>query len=310
MRKTQRRLVMSEDVKQALHERKPVVALESTVITHGLPFPDNLETAQALEDEIRQTGAVPATIAVIDGLAHIGLTPQQLEKLAQTKDAVKISRRDLPVAFAQQASGGTTVATTMMLASEAGIRVFATGGIGGVHRGAEQTFDVSADLEELGRTSICVVSAGAKAVLDLPKTLEVMETKGVPVIGYQCDEFPAFYYRNSGLQNSARMDSPQEIASLLDHKWNLSRWPDKMTFEGRVLVANPIAKADALGRGEVEDVITQAISDMTVTGRDVTPYLLARVSELTKGNSRRSNIALLKNNARLAGHIATALLEI
>lgn len=310
MKTTQRRLIISEEVKQALHERKAVVALESTVITHGLPYPDSLETAMSLEKVVRDADCIPATIAVMDGRAHVGLTVEELEKLAQSNQIMKVSRRDLPVAFALGASGGTTVATTMMLAEEAGIRVFATGGIGGVHRGAEQTFDISADLEELGRTSICVVSAGAKAVLDLPKTLEVLETKGVPVIGYQCDEFPAFYYRNSGLANSARMDSPEDIASLLDHKWNLSRWPDRMTFEGGVLVANPIAEEDALRRSEVEDVITQAISEMTVSGRDVTPYLLARVSQLTQGQSRRSNIALLKNNARLASDIAKALLQV
>jgi pseudouridylate synthase len=309
MKRTYRRLVISEDVRLAFRERQAVVALESTVITHGMPYPDNLNTALALEECVRENGAIPATIAVIDGLVRVGLSQDELKSLSQKKNAYKLSRRDLPVALAAKKTGGTTVATTMMIAQEAGIRVFATGGIGGVHRGAESTFDVSADLEELGRTSVCVVSAGAKAVLDLPKTLEVLESKGVPVIGYGCDEFPAFYYRNSGLKTSARMDTPEEVAELLIHKWNLARWPDSMRFDGGVLVANPILQEDAMDREEIEAVITQAIGESQVSGRDVTPFLLSRIGQLTKGKSQLSNHALIQNNAVVAAQIATALVE-
>jgi pseudouridine-5'-phosphate glycosidase len=309
MKPTYRRLVLSPEVRQAFFDRKGVVALESTVITHGLPFPDNLETALALEEVVRENGAVPATIAVIEGLIHVGLDRTKLEQLATDKTAKKLSRRDLPLALSLRQTGGTTVAATMLIAEQAGIRVFATGGIGGVHRGAETSFDISADLEELGRSNVCVVSAGAKAVLDLPKTLEVLETKGVPVIGYQCDEFPAFYYRDSGLVNMARLDDVVDIANLLIHKWNLTRWPDGMRLEGGVLIANPIAKADEWARDDVEACITQALSEMTLSGKDVTPYLLKRLGELSNGQSRKSNRALIRQNAVLGAQIAAALAE-
>jgi len=300
-----RRLVISEEIREAFFENKAVVALESTVITHGLPYPDNLNTAFELEHSVRENGGVPATIAVINGIVRVGLNEAELKQLASFKGPQKISRRDLAVVMSKNQTGGTTVATTMLIAEEAGIRVFATGGIGGVHRGAELSFDVSADLVELGRTSVCVVCAGPKAVLDIPKTLEILETKGVPVISYQCDEVPAFYYRNSGCMPSARMDSTKEIANLLAHKWNLKSWPDGLCVKGGVLLVNPIAEKDELIRDVVENAISQALLEMDVTGSDVTPYLLKRVSELTNGQSRESNISLLKNNAELAAKIAS-----
>ncbi len=294
-------MIISAEVQDALKNDQGVVALESTVITHGLPFPENLDTAISLEETVRKAGCVPATIALMDGIIHVGLKSSQLEQLAKDGNAHKVSRRDLPYVLAKKRNGGTTVATTMLIAEKAGIKVFATGGIGGVHRDAENSFDISADLEELARTSVCVVCAGAKAVLDLPKTLEVLETKGVPVISYQSDEFPAFYYRDSRLRPSARLDTAEEIASLLHHKWKSG-----LGLDGGVLIANPIAKEDAMDREEIEGVIAQAIDEMTVVGRDVTPYLLARVSELSAGKSKVSNIALLKNNAGLAAEIAKA----
>ncbi|SCA56782.1 Pseudouridine-5'-phosphate glycosidase [Candidatus Terasakiella magnetica] len=306
---TSRRITISQEVRNAFSQRQGVVALESTVITHGLPYPDNLATAQALEACVRDEGAVAATIAVLEGQIHVGLSAEQLEKLAKDEQALKLSRRDLPLAMSIQKNGGTTVATTMMIAHEADIRIFATGGIGGVHRGAESTFDISADLEELANTSVCVVCAGAKAVLDIPKTLEVLETKGVPTISYGCDEFPAFYYRNSGLSPSARLDKVSDIANLLIHKWNLARWPDALHFKGGVLIANPIKLEDEFAKEEVEGLISQALSEMSVTGRDVTPYLLAKLGELSEGQSKASNIALLKNNATLAAQIANELVK-
>lgn len=299
-----RRLVISEEIREAFFEKKGVVALESTVITHGLPYPDNLNTALELEHTVRESGAIPATIAVIEGVVRVGLSKVELKQLASCKAPQKISRRDLAVVMSQNQTGGTTVATTMLIAEQAGIRVFATGGIGGVHRGAELNFDISADLEELERTSVCVVCAGPKAVLDIPKTLELLETKGVPVIAYQCDDVPAFYYRNSGCAPSQRMDSIKGIADLLAHKWNLKNWPDGLCLDGGVLIVNPIASEDELDRVVVENAISQALTEMDVTGSGVTPYLLKRVSELTKGQSRESNISLLKNNAELAAKIA------
>jgi len=305
----QRRFLISDDVKQAFFHKKGVVALESTVITHGLPYPDNLTTARVLEDTIRKEGAIPATIAVINGIIRVGLSPNELEKLAQDKTALKLSRRDLPYALALQKNGGTTVATTMMIAQQAGIRIFATGGIGGVHRGVTETFDISADLEELGRCNVCVVCAGAKAVLDIPKTLEVLETKGVPTIAFGCDDFPAFYYRNSGEKPAYRLDSIPEITALLIQKWNLAQWPDSLHFDGGVLIGNPIEPAFEYPKKEVEKQIEQALNEMNVTGRDVTPYLLSRLGELSQGQSKQSNIALLKNNAALGAQIACKLAQ-
>jgi pseudouridylate synthase len=304
------RLIINPKVQEALTKKQGVVALESTVITHGLPFPDNLTTARALEECVRQNGATPATIAVINGVIRVGLTDLELESLAQDSTAQKLSRRDLPVALTNRTSGGTTVATTMLIAQEAKIHIFATGEIGGVHRGAESTFDISADLEELSQTSVCVVSAGAKAVLDIPKTLEVLETKGVPTISYGCDQFPAFYYRDSGYPASTRMYSIEQIAQLLIHKWNLSNYSDGIVFKGGVLIGNPIAKEDEYPKEEVEQLIAQAVDEMSVSGRDVTPHLLARLGELSKGRSKSSNISLLKNNATLAAKLASHLARV
>jgi len=310
MRKAiKRRLTIGDHVKQAFFNNKGVVALESTLITHGLPYPDNLQTALALEECVRQQGAIPATIAVIDGTIRVGLSAQELDALAQDQSALKLSRRDLPYVLSQGKTGGTTVATTMMIAEKAGIRVFATGGIGGVHRGAEESFDISADLEELGRCNVCVVCAGAKAVLDIPKTLEVLETKGVPTISFRCQEFPAFYYRNSGCPAACQLDSVEEITELLIHKWNLVRFPDSLSWNGGVLVGNPIPEESEYPKQQVENLIETALEEMTVSGRDVTPYLLSRLSELSAGKSKESNIALLKHNAALAGQIAKHLIK-
>jgi pseudouridine-5'-phosphate glycosidase len=304
-----RRMVIHPDVRSALSLKKGVVALESTVITHGLPYPDNFNNALKLQKAVRDQGAVPAIIAVLDGIIHVGIDDEQLENLAKDTAAMKLSLRDLPMAMALGKNGGTTVATTMMIAEKANIRVFATGGIGGVHRGADQTFDISADLEELGRSDVCVVCAGAKAILDIPKTLEVLETKGVPVITYQSDQFPAFYYADSGLKSPARLDEIDEIANLLAHKWNLKNWADGLSFKGGVLIANPIEEAHSLDKDKIEAQISQALQNMTVTGKDVTPYLLAEVSRLSEGKSKESNMVLLENNAKLAAQIANQLIK-
>lgn len=297
------RLSVHSEVSDALERRRPVVALESTVITHGLPFPRNLEAARALEAEVREGGAVPATVAVLDGRLRVGLEDEDLTRLAELGPAAaKLSRRDLAAALVSGRPGSTTVAATMIAARLAGIAVFATGGIGGVHRGAETTFDVSADLEELARTPVCVVSAGAKAVLDLPKTLEVLETRGVPVIGYGTDSFPAFYSRDSGLAVPQRLDDPAEVARLLQAHWRLG-------LDGGVIVAVPVPAAQELPRSEIEPTIVEALAAADaagVTGKDVTPFLLDRLADLTGGRSVEANLALLMNNARVAAAIATA----
>ncbi len=286
-----------------LRNQRPVVALESTIITHGMPYPHNLDIAKAVEDEVRVHGATPATIAVLDGNLHIGLTPQQLEKLAVTEAAMKLSRADIAIAMAKGETGGTTVAGTMIAAALVGISVFATGGIGGVHRGAELSFDVSADLNELAQTPITVVAAGAKAILDLPKTLEVLETLGVPVIAYGQDELPAFWSRSSGLKAPLRLDSAKEIA--LAHKTRTA-----LGLFGGQLVANPIPIEHQITRKELEPFIDAAIKSAKVQGinnKDVTPFLLKTVLELSKGRSLIANKALILNNARLASKIAQFL---
>ena len=296
-------LVYSPEVAAARKAGKPIVALESTIIAHGLPRPRNLETALRLEAEVREAGAVPATIAVTGGRLRIGLDAAQLEELAGLDDVLKVSRRDLAACLATGRTGATTVAATMVAAHLAGIRVFATGGIGGVHRGAERDFDVSADLEELARTPVAVVCAGAKSILDPPKTLEVLETKGVPVIGYRTDEFPAFYCRASGLPVSQRLDSAAAIASLVD----LQR---RLGLAGGVLVANPIPEDAALSEDLVEGAIAEALAVAAaagIGGKAITPFLLARIVELTGGRSVEANVALALSNARLAAGIATAL---
>lgn len=296
-------LAVHPEVQEALASGKAVVALESTIITHGMPYPANVETALAVEAIIREAGAVPATIAILDGRITVGLTPTQIEALAQRKDVVKCSRRDLPVVVAKRQSGATTVAGTMIVAAMAGIRIFVTGGIGGVHRGAEQTMDVSADLTELARTSVAVVCAGAKSILDLGLTLEVLETQGVPVIGYGTDRFPAFYVQDSGFGVPHRADHPEEIAEILARKWALG-------LDGGVVIANPIPGAHAMDRETIETAIREALRDAeahAIRGKEITPFLLERLGALTAGRSLEANIALIKANAAVGAAIAKAL---
>jgi pseudouridine-5'-phosphate glycosidase len=295
-------LKIESGVREALEGKCPVVALESTIITHGMPFPENLATARALEQEVRKGGAVPATIAVRGGEICIGLTDAELEWLARAKDVMKVSRNDLPYAVAAKKTGATTVAATMIAAHLAGIQVFATGGIGGVHRGAEASFDISADLEELARTPVAVVCAGAKAILDLAKTLEYLETRGVPVIGYGTDEFPAFWSRRSGLKCPLRLDSPGEIARFLEVQWG-------SLAGGGTVICNPAPEADEIPYDEMRGFIDRAVREAEergVRGKAVTPYLLARLLEITEGRSLRANMALARNNARVAAAIACA----
>ncbi|MHB1118649.1 MAG: pseudouridine-5'-phosphate glycosidase [Bellilinea sp.] len=294
-------LSFSDPVARARVDHRPVVALESTVITHGLPYPDNLILARDLENEIAGEQATPATIALLDGKIQVGLTSSQLERLATAEGAIKVSRRNFGLALARGLVGGTTVAGTMHVAHQAGIQVFATGGIGGVHRNAP--FDVSNDLMELGRTPMVVVCAGAKSILDLPATLEVLETQGVLVLGYQTDEFPAFFSRTSGLALSARSDNPEDIAAIARAHWQVG-------VDSAILVVNPLAEEVALDYGEVESYIRTALQDAEeqgVHGSSMTPYLLARINELSGGRTLQANLALLRSNARLAARIAVAL---
>ena len=298
-------LTFSPEVAEASAAGAPIVALESTIITHGMPFPQNLETARRVEDTGRAAGAVPATIAVMGGAIHAGLDAATLETLARTPDAMKLSRADLAACLASGRTGATTVAATMICAHLAGIEVFATGGIGGVHRGAEDSFDISADLHELAQTPVTVVAAGAKAILDLPKTLEVLETLGVPVIAYGQDEFPAFWSRSSGLPAPLRMESAAAIAAAHALKGRLG-------LKGGQLVANPIPAADELPRAVILPHIAAALSEAGAKGiaaKSVTPFLLQRILELTGGRSLTANIALVLNNARLAAEIARALIQ-
>jgi len=298
-------LTFSPEVAEASAAGAPIVALESTIITHGMPFPQNLETARRVEDTVRAAGAVPATIAVMGGAIHAGLDAATLETLSRTPDALKLSRADLAACLASGRTGATTVAATMICAHLAGIEVFATGGIGGVHRGAGDSFDISADLHELAQTPVTVVAAGAKAILDLPKTLEVLETLGVPVIAYGQDEFPAFWSRSSGLPAPLRMDSAAEIAAAHALKARLG-------LKGGQLVANPILEADELPRAAILPHIEGALAEAEAKGiaaKAVTPFLLQRIFELTGGRSLEANIALVLNNARLAAGIARALIE-
>lgn len=299
---------LSSAVSAALSSGQPVVALESTVITHGLPYPENLALARDLEAQVRLSGAVPATIAVLDGQVCVGVDDAELERLATGHGMRKISRRDFGPAILAKASGGTTVAGTMLAAQRVGIQVFATGGIGGVHRSlpGQPAFDISPDLLELAHTPMIVVCAGAKAILDLPATLEVLETQGVPVVGYQTAEFPAFYCRESGLPTSARADSPEEVARLASIHWGLG-------FPSALLVTVPIPAAEALPREPVESAIRTALEELSsneIRGQAVTPFLLGRVKELTGGASLRANLALLRNNAQVAAQIAQALVQI
>ncbi|WP_375690786.1 pseudouridine-5'-phosphate glycosidase [Pseudooceanicola sp. LIPI14-2-Ac024] len=291
------------EVAEARAAGRPIVALESTIITHGMPWPQNLETAQKVEQTIRDAGAVPATMAVIEGTLNVGLTPERLETLARARDVAKLSRADLAACMATGGTGATTVASTMIAAHLAGIEVFATGGIGGVHRGAEESFDISADLMELAQTPVTVVAAGAKAILDLPKTLEVLETNGVPVIAYGQADFPAFWSRSSGLKAPLSMTTAAEIAAA-------HRMRGALGLPGGQLVANPVPAADEIPREEIGPIVEAALAEASaqgITGKDVTPYLLSRIFELTEGRSLVTNIALVLNNARLAAAIAAEL---
>lgn len=295
--------VLSPDVAAAKEAGTPIVALESTIITHGMPYPQNVEVARRVEATVRDEGAVPATIAVLNGVLHIGLTDAELEQLATAKDVMKVSRADMPVCMAAGRNGATTVAATMIAADLAGISVFATGGIGGVHKGAEESFDVSADLLELAATPVTVVAAGAKAILDIPKTLEVLETHGVPVIAYGQDAFPAFWSAGSDLAAPLRLDTAEEIAAA--HAMR-----GRMGLPGGQLVANPIPAADEIPAADLAPIIAQATAEADaqgVTGKGVTPFLLGRIFELTEGRSLEANIALVLNNAKLAAQIAARL---
>lgn len=296
-------LLLSDEVRGAVDAGRPVVALETTIVSHGMPWPDNLETALAVEDDVRRAGALPATIAVLDGSIRVGLTGAEVERLAKANDVLKLSSADIPQAIASGRPGATTVAATMVAARLAGIGVFATGGIGGVHRGAETSFDVSADLTELSRTRVTVVAAGAKALLDLPKTLETLETLAVPVIGFGTDEFPAFWSRHSGLAVPIRCDSAAEIADF-------ARARRALDLPGGILVANPVLEADEIPAAEMRPAIAEAIADAEaegVRGKGVTPFLLDAILKRTGGRSLVTNIALVKNNARLAAEIAKAM---
>ncbi len=296
-------LSYAPEIETARRAGQPIVALESTIITHGMPWPQNYEMARRVEADIRAAGAVPATIAVMGGRIRIGLTDAQLRDLAQARDVMKLSRADLAVALATGRIGATTVAATMICAHLAGIAVFATGGIGGVHRGAETSFDISADLQELAQTPVTVVAAGAKAILDLPKTLEVLETLGVPVIAYGQDALPAFWSRDSGLTAPLRLDHAEEIAA--SHQMRRA-----LGLPGGQLVANPIPEADEISAATLAPLIAQAIAEAEAQGiaaKSVTPFLLARIFELTQGASLTANLALVRNNARLGAEIAIAL---
>ena len=296
-------LKIAPEVKDALASGRAVVALESTIISHGMPYPRNLETAREVEAVVRSGGAVPATVAVIDGAFRIGLSADHLEFLAQSDDVLKASRRDLGVAFARKLTAATTVATTMIGAAWAGVQVFATGGTGGVHRGVEQTMDVSADLQELARTPVTVVSAGVKSILDIPRTLEYLETMGVPVLGFGTDDFPAFFTRGSGSNVPHRVDSAVDAAAIMAAHWSSG-------LGSGLLLANPIPAESAMEPDYINGTIARAVSDAEahgVSGKDLTPYLLGRIVELTDGKSLEANIALVKNNARVAADVAVAL---
>ncbi|MBW8322339.1 MAG: pseudouridine-5'-phosphate glycosidase [Rhizobium sp.] len=296
-------IVYAAEVVAAKARGAPIVALESTIITHGMPFPGNLDMARSVEHIVRQNGAVPATIAVIEGVLHIGLEPDQIAALAEMRDVMKLSRADIAFALAERRTGATTVAATMIAAARAGISVFATGGIGGGHRGAEETFDISADLEELARTSVIVVSAGPKAILDIPKTLEMLETRGVPVVSFDSEEFPAFWSRSSGLKSPLTLPSPAAIA-------NFQRMREQLGIEGGMLIANPVPLEAEIPREEMEIYIGRALASAEreeITGKEVTPFLLDTIFHMTGGRSLKTNIALVENNARLAAEIAVAM---
>ena len=296
-------LLLSPEVAAARTAGKPIVALESTIISHGMPYPQNVHTAREVEQIIRDAGAVPATIAIIKGKICVGLSEDQLETLGASPDAIKVSRRDLPFVLSQGRLGATTVAATMICAELAGIEVFVTGGIGGVHRGAETSFDISADLQELAHTSVAVVCAGVKSILDIGLTLEYLETHGVPVLSVGQPGFPAFFTRDSGYQADFQLDTPEEQASFIRTKWQLG-------LKGGVVVSNPVPADEAMAQDEIDSIITQALSEADsqgVAGKQVTPFLLARIKELTGGRSLATNIALVKHNALVGARLAVAL---
>src|SRR5690606_11124245 len=295
-------LTYSQEVQEAFATGKPVVALESTIISHGMPYPQNVQTAREVEQIIRDNGAVPATIALIDGKIKIGLSDEELEMFGNSQGVAKASRRDLAYLIATKQLGATTVATTMIAASLAGIKIFVTGGIGGVHRGAETTMDISADLEELAQTDVAVICAGAKSILDLGLTLEYLETNGVPVIGYGTDVLPAFFTRESDFGLNIRVDEPQTVADILRVKWDLG-------LKGGAVIANPIPEADAMDKSFIDGIIEDALKEageQNIAGKDVTPFMLGKVKDLTEGRSLEANIALVKNNAVVGAKIAVA----
>lgn len=304
MQQLNKYLDIADEVKEALEQGRPVVALESTIISHGMPYPQNVQTALEVERIIRANGAVPATIAVIGGRLRAGLSAEEIDYLGKRgREVTKVSRRDLAVVCSRGMDGATTVTTTMIIANMAGIEVFATGGVGGVHRGAETTMDISADLEELASTPVMVICAGAKSILDLGLTLEFLETRGVPVLGYQTDELPAFYTRHSGFGVDYRVDTPEELAQIFHTK-------REMGLKGGILVGNPIPEEYSMDKATIDDAIERALAEADaqgIRGKDTTPFLLAKVSELTGGDSLESNIRLVYNNVALGAQVATAL---
>lgn len=294
---------IKEDVKKALEESKPVVALESTIISHGMPYPQNVKTALNVEKIIKDKGAIPATIAILDGQIKVGLSDEEIEYLGKANNVYKVSRRDLPFILSKELNGATTVASTMIIANLAGIKVFVTGGIGGVHRGAEKTFDISADLQELARTNVAVVCAGAKAILDLGLTLEYLETFGVPVVGFKTQEFPAFFTRTSGFNVDYKVDDEMELAKAIRTKWDLG-------LDGGIVVANPIPKEYEMNPIIINQAIEDALKEAEIKGikgKEVTPFLLEKVKEITEGESLKSNVELVYNNARVGANLAIEL---
>ena len=299
-------LCIHPEVQETLNNNKAVVALESTIISHGMPYPQNIVTAGAVEDTVRAHGAVPATIAIFNGKCHVGLTAQELEYFGKAENVWKVSLRDMPYVISEKLYGATTVAATMRIASMAGIKIFVTGGIGGVHRGAETSMDISADLTEMENTSVAVVSAGVKSILDIGLTLEYLETKGIPVLTFGQDAFPSFYSRESGYRSPLRLDSPAAIASLLKTKWDIG-------LNGSVMIANPVPSNNAIDAAVMEEHILQALAAAkaeSISGKEITPFLLKYIANHTKGESLEANIALIKHNAQLGAEIAVALAKI
>lgn len=299
-------MIINKEVKIALENNIPVVALESTIISHGMPYPKNVETALKVEQVIRNCGAIPATIGIIDGVAVIGMTPEQIEEFGKKQGIAKVSRRDIPIIYAKKMWGATTVAATMILAKQAGIEFFVTGGIGGVHRGAEITMDISADLQELAKTNVTVICAGPKAILDLPLTLEYLETMGVPVLGFQTEELPDFYTRHSGLKVDYKVDSYEEAAQIIKEK-RIAK------LDGGILITNPIPEEYAMDQKVIDDAIKRALilmEEKGIKGKESTPFLLKTITELTGGSSLESNIELVLNNAKVGAEIAKELSKI